>query len=311
MEHSGSLMPKLANRFADLIRADHLRGFSEAGEVRYIGMTLSPFGDANVIAVTDGCLLGFRSAPIARLKQRFALSRDDLLKFEVDRGDGSIQIHQSDGKVWRVRGLEFDDVEMLQRHVARMLNPDGGNGSPQATAMQVYGLPVDRALQKAMFDLATEGESPWLVIHSGVPFSSEALVAFDDRLAIIKKGAGTASLGGRRSSIFYFSEINGIDYHTAGRVNKLRVLAAGSRDSSSAPEMELAKVDYEMAKVAIAELHRRIATSGQQTASQPPAQRGPEPADIASQLNQLAALHTSGALSDDEFSAAKQRLLNS
>jgi len=162
-----------------------------------------------------------------------------------------------------------------------------------------------------MFALATEGESPWLVIHSGVPFSSEALVAFEDRLAIIKKGAATATLRGRRSSVFYFSEISGIDYHAAGTVNQLRVLAAGSRDSSSAPDMTLTAVDYEMAKGAIAELHRRIASSGQPTASQSPSQPVPEASDITAQLSQLAVLHASGALSDEEFTAAKQRLLSS
>ena len=41
----------------------------------------------------------------------------------------------------------------------------------------------------------------------------------------------------------------------------------------------------------------------------PPAPAAPAPVSIPDQLNQLAALHEQGALSDDEFTAAKSRLL--
>ena len=49
---------------------------------------------------------------------------------------------------------------------------------------------------------------------------------------------------------------------------------------------------------------------------QPPPQQAPPPAPAASspmidQLNQLAALHQQGVLTDDEFAAAKAKLFNS
>ena len=51
----------------------------------------------------------------------------------------------------------------------------------------------------------------------------------------------------------------------------------------------------------------------QQQASAPPPQPAPAPAapapDITAQLQQLAQLHTAGVLSDEEFAAAKQKLL--
>lgn len=51
----------------------------------------------------------------------------------------------------------------------------------------------------------------------------------------------------------------------------------------------------------------------QQAAQQPPPQQAPAPAPSASspmidQLNQLAALHQQGVLTDDEFAAAKAKL---
>ncbi len=75
----------------------------------------------------------------------------------------------------------------------------------------------------------------------------------------------------------------------------------------------------------IAELQAQQAAMAQQMAAQqapppayaPPAPAAPAPAapaptgggDLTSQLQQLAALHTAGVLSDDEFAAAKQKLL--
>jgi hypothetical protein len=50
----------------------------------------------------------------------------------------------------------------------------------------------------------------------------------------------------------------------------------------------------------------------EQQQGQPAAQQGPDPAaqsPMVAQLNQLAALHQQGVLSDEEFSAAKAKLL--
>jgi len=44
-------------------------------------------------------------------------------------------------------------------------------------------------------------------------------------------------------------------------------------------------------------------------AAAPPAAGGTGPGSLSDQLKQLSALHEAGALSDDEFAAAKQKLL--
>ena len=57
------------------------------------------------------------------------------------------------------------------------------------------------------------------------------------------------------------------------------------------------------------------AQAQQQQAAPPPPQQRPPPApaaaapDLTAQLQQLAQLHTAGVLSDEEFAAAKQKLL--
>ena len=61
------------------------------------------------------------------------------------------------------------------------------------------------------------------------------------------------------------------------------------------------------------EQDERLATLEEQTPAtpDPPAQDAPAAApSIPDQLNQLAALHEQGALTDDEFAAAKAKLLS-
>jgi putative oligomerization/nucleic acid binding protein len=47
----------------------------------------------------------------------------------------------------------------------------------------------------------------------------------------------------------------------------------------------------------------------QQSAAAPPPPAAPASGDVTSQLQELASMHASGALTDDEFEAAKARVL--
>ncbi len=51
------------------------------------------------------------------------------------------------------------------------------------------------------------------------------------------------------------------------------------------------------------------AADAQAQAAPPPAAPAPAPADSTAELERLAKLHESGALNDDEFAAAKSKLL--
>ena len=61
-----------------------------------------------------------------------------------------------------------------------------------------------------------------------------------------------------------------------------------------------------------AEQNERLSDLEQQQAPPPPEQQAPAPAassPMLDQLNQLASLHQQGVLTDDEFTAAKAKLL--
>ena len=174
------------------------------------------------------------------------------------------------------------------------------------------------------------GEEPWLILTSSG--GAGTLVAFGDRLAIIKTGALTSlmagSLGGERSATFHFMDITGFEYN-AGFVNGvLEVLTPSysgttnkdfwrgtnkSRNSdSTAPWtlsncLPLGKIEYNSYLAEITELKSRVSKAKhtvQVVAPQPPAGGA-----LVEQLGKLASLHQSGALSAEEFAVAKARLL--
>ncbi len=169
-------------------------------------------------------------------------------------------------------------------------------------------------------------EQPWLILTSGGGAGS--LVAFDDRLAIMKTGGMTGlmagSLGGERAATFHYADITGVEYNSGILTGVLQILTPsyqgtanndfwrGSTKSRNADAgdpwtlsntLPLIKFEHRAAAAELRELRERISE----------AKRGaPTPggdSDLASQIEKLGALRASGALTDEEFAAAKSRLL--
>lgn len=188
--------------------------------------------------------------------------------------------------------------------------------------------------EEAIKRLCHGEEAPWLVLSPG--FAQGLLVAFDDRLAIIKTGAMTSfmagSLGGERSTTFYFADINAIEYNSGIASGVLEVLTAsyqgsankdfwrGTMDSRNADKndpytlsntLPMAKVVYNEWASHIQELRARISTSKRPTTliAAPAPQEAHS--DLVGQLERLSALRVANVLTDEEFVAAKARLMNS
>lgn len=175
-------------------------------------------------------------------------------------------------------------------------------------------------------DSCRAGEKPEFIIGSGMAGS---LAAFSDRCMIVKKGGLTSwmagATGGGRSATFHYVDIVSIEYnsgwntgtleiltpsHDAGRASDYWKTSGTSGRGSSAWEMPnvlpLSKSEYSAARHLVDRLRELVAESKRPQPSNPT----PAPAnDIASQLAQLSELHASGALDDDEFRAAKARIL--
>ncbi|WP_247625055.1 hypothetical protein [Microbacterium galbinum] len=188
--------------------------------------------------------------------------------------------------------------------------------------------------EEAIKRLSLGEEAPWLVLAPG--FAQGLLVAFEDRLAIIKTGAATSfmagSLGGERSTTFYFTDINAIEYNSGIASGVLEVLTAsyqgsankdfwrGTMDSRNADKndpytlsntLPMAKVVYNEWSSHIQELRARISASKRPASIvMAPAPRETS-SDLVSQLERLSALRAADVLTDEEFVAAKARLMKS
>ena len=175
-------------------------------------------------------------------------------------------------------------------------------------------------------------ESPWLIIGS---LGAGVLAAFEDRLILVKTGAitaiGAGSFGGARVTSFAFDHITGIEYNSgmlngvlevltpsySGSANKdfWRGTGRSPNSDSNSPfalsnTLPLSKSEHAQALPHLNELRRRIADSKRVnvTFTQEPAAPG---SGLVAELEKLANLRDAGVLDDEEFRAAKQRLLNS
>jgi hypothetical protein len=189
-----------------------------------------------------------------------------------------------------------------------------------------------RKASEAVLRQCHGAEKPWLILNAA-GFSG-TLIAFDDRLVIIKTGAMTSllagSLGGERSAVFYFSEITGIEYNSgflngvlevltasySGTANKDFWRGAGSsrnRDDNDpfklSNTLPLGKSEYQAALPQIQELRARVGRAKQPTVQVVSAPAAPA-TDLVSQLERLSELLDKGALSAEEYAAAKARLIS-
>jgi hypothetical protein len=139
-------------------------------------------------------------------------------------------------------------------------------------------------------------------------------------------GLMAGSLGGERAATFYLTQITGIEYNSGMLTGVLEVLTPSyqgttnkdywrgtnqSRNANSndpwtlSNTLPLSKDGYRSAREMIDELKQMIAA-----AQRPAGVMQAAVQDLTGELSKLAALRDSGILTDEEFSAAKAKLLS-
>jgi hypothetical protein len=195
-------------------------------------------------------------------------------------------------------------------------------------ATKILGSKLSKAAEKEIANLLEPNEIPWLILN---PFGATGLlVALENRLAIIKTGAATSfmagSFMGSRTATFYYTDITGIEFNSGMFTGVLEILTPSydgsknkdywqgtfsSRNANSndpytlSNTLPVSKQEYREWSGEITELKKRIASS-----------KSPQPvvvnnSSVAEEISKLAQLKTDGVLSEDEFAAAKARLLSS
>jgi len=171
-----------------------------------------------------------------------------------------------------------------------------------------------------------EGEKVLILISSP---GAGYLVATENRCLILKVGAWQSalagSLGGGRVASFYYPDINGLEYNS-GLISGVLEIRTASYESSGNKDFwrgnfssrnadtnnpftlsntfPITRPEYKEAKPLIDKIRQLVSESKSQPSSQANGST-----DVSEGLSRLAELRASGALSEEEFTLAKERLL--
>jgi hypothetical protein len=230
--------------------------------------------------------------------------------------------------------LEGDDLETKLESAVSQAGQALSSRRKFPDATYVGTLRVTNAMARAIHRVSNPDEQPWLIIGGGD--MAGCLVAFDDRLVIIKTGVFTGlvagAMGGERTSVIYFVDITGIEYNSGLMTGVLEVLTAsyqgsankdywrGTLDSRNADSndpfvlsntLPLMKSHYKSGAAAIQELRDRISKAKRRettvvaNVTAPASQASP-----ADELKKFSDLFAAGAITQDEFDAVKRRILD-
>lgn len=95
----------------------------------------------------------------------------------------------------------------------------------------------------------------------------------------------------------------------AGTATRVSGNVAAKQQAAAAQQQELAAARAQAQQAALDDAAARAVAAHQQPAPAPTASAAPAPDDALARLERLAQLHQQGLLSDEEFSAAKAKLL--
>jgi hypothetical protein len=164
------------------------------------------------------------------------------------------------------------------------------------------------------------------ILFALVGAGRQTLVAFADRVLILKPGLLANTTFGCRATTIAYRDITGIQVNTGALMGVLEVSSPsyqarpadywqaairGNEAGSGSPYVipnciPVAKSQLGRWSRELAELRRRI---GDARAPAAPQAAAPPLVSVADELGKLGRLHAEGVLTDDEFAAAKARLL--
>lgn len=147
---------------------------------------------------------------------------------------------------------------------------------------------------------------------------NQALIALEDRLLIVKSGFMAGALGGARTVTFHYQDITAIEMVTGVLTGVIEIGTPSYKLSterdwwSTHPDRDPAKANncLPIFKEAVKQYQPYVERLRQLIrAAKAPAVQAAPPAGLTTELEKLASLHESGVLTDEEYSRAKERLL--
>jgi len=329
-------------------------------DILYVGQCINFMPALSHFLITDTRIIGAEQGSV-----RFAYHGSELESYDVDPIKGRVTLKASGAEPFTVKSIpqpDIGDVRTHLEHLKARTTASGEEPQPVPTLAPPTGIPriatddaaplpprssgdaaapgqpvrycggeLRNAAARAVAELSRGDETPWLILNPGG--ATGALVAFEDRLAIIKTGALTGFMAGStfggRQTVIYFNDITGIEFNAGLMTGVLEVLTASyqgtankdfwqgtlsSRNANSndpftlSNTLPMTKSEYRDCQEHINELRHRISIYKRPVAHTPAAIQ-PAQDSFADQLAKLAQLRADGLLSDEEFAAAKQKLM--
>lgn len=158
--------------------------------------------------------------------------------------------------------------------------------------------------------------------------NGQAIIGTDRRAFVCKPGWMAGATLGAEVTTYNYLNVTGVQLHkgmvtgtvaieTGQQMAKTSVWKQGDADTYKAPNAIPVGGDWNEVRAGVARLRQLVDVAhsgmiGQRAEAESiPAGSAPQAASVADELSKLAELRASGVLSDDEFAAAKRRLLSS
>ena len=309
-----------------LVDGDEIRGIFWAN-------ALKPMKSA--LAITNGRIVGLSKADLGTPAKamRDEIRAGDIAGGQVNRkrlGNPKLTLTLSDGRQRDYAYVHNDDADAIERHLAALtasgnsLSAGLGAQDQQRAAEKnarsgaATTGPRARLHPKAneALDTNLDPDEQVVVVITGA--SNQALIGTDRRAFVYKKGFMAGAAFGSEMTSWDYRNLVGVQLH-AGMMSGSVVLQApgqsgsktnywkqGDDDPFKAPNAIPVSRPFDQAEKGVAELRRLIAQA--HAPVQAPA-AAPQPVSFAEEIAKLADLRSSGALTDEEFAAAKARLL--
>lgn len=177
---------------------------------------------------------------------------------------------------------------------------------------------LNKRVVKALEENLTPGETIMVVIRGA---KGQAIVGCPTRAFVVKPGWLAGAAFGAEVTSWSYRNLVGVQLHK-GMMSGSVVLQApgqsgkrtsywgeGDDDPFKAPNAIPVAGEWNEVKAAVAKLRQLMDASHNPEATSPPPAASPSAVSVADELKKLVELKDSGVLSEEEFTAAKRRLL--
>ncbi len=191
----------------------------------------------------------------------------------------------------------------------------GDDDVPNSTWIDAQVSKLKKRVREALTENLRAGEVIRVVIHGA---NGQAIIGTDSRLFVIKPGFMAGASFGVEATSWSYRNLVGIQVHKGMVTGSVVVQAPGQSGTNSgywggdksdpykAPNAIPIAGNWQEVRSAVAELQNLIDEAHNPAQAAPPARA----ASVADELKKLAELNQAGALTDEEFAAAKQQLIS-